>query len=204
MWAGAFFWCSNCQGWCVRRQFAILESVHSWFMASCFLAFTSACGVGDVDEPAVTAIDASLDVDLDGATVLADAQVEDPDCLPAAAPNGNGNHNAGANCSSQNCHGGPGAAPNWTLAGTLYTDLAGTGVVAGGTLIFTDADNNEIQLVTASNGNFYTLEPVVFPVAVKASRCPNSLSMTAPIAENMGSCNQGGCHDSGKRIYLPE
>lgn len=161
------------------------------------------CNVGDVSEggPNVASDAAAAVTDGGGE---ADALAADPDCEPAATPNGNGQHNAGISCIVGGCHDGASGPPLWTLAGTLYTDLEGTTPLAGGTLIFTDANDQEIKLTTASNGNFYTGDAIAFPVKVKASRCPNSLSMDMAITTAQASCNQAGCHAAGNRIYVPE
>jgi hypothetical protein len=161
----------------------------------------SSCTVGNVQDQRPQGTDATLaPIDASGL----DASWIDPDCTPEAPANGNGQHNAGANCGSGNCHDGLGAPPKWSLAGTLYVDPEGSAPVVGGTLVVLDSEGTELVLTTATNGNFYTLEPLVFPLTIKASRCPNSLSMKAEVPGDLQSCNQGGCHEAGKRIYLPQ
>ena len=167
------------------------------------LIVISSCSVGDVSSPdpnpgsdAAALIDSGLgDVD---------AQAADPDCEPAASPNGSGQHNPGNSCIEAGCHDGAGDPPLWTLAGTLYLDKEGTTPLAGGTLVFTDANATEFKLRTSTNGNFFTNEAIVFPIQVKASLCPNTLPMNQAIDANMGSCNSAGCHVAGNRIYVPE
>ena len=169
-------------------------------------AVVMSCNVGDVSQngPNV-ASDAAVAVSDAGGGGEADALAADPDCEPAATPNGNGEHNAGSSCTDSDCHDGNTAnVPLWTLSGTMFLDLAGTTPLAGGTLIVTDANAQEIKLTTASNGNFYTGDAIAFPVQVKASRCPNSLSMNMAITTAEAGCNQGGCHAAGNRIYVPE
>jgi hypothetical protein len=139
----------------------------------------------------------------------ADAAGE-PDALdftcrePVANPP-NGMHNAGLAC--QNCHDGTGPAPLWTLAGTLYTDANGSAALAGGTITVTDADGQTFDIVTATNGNFWTNRPVAYPVQIVASRCPDAKAMPFGV-EAPGSCNAGGCHSAPGgngpgRIHLP-
>lgn len=125
------------------------------------------------------------------------------DCTPAAGTLPNGNHNAGLTCIQAGCHNGAGVPPKWTIAGTVYTTLAGGAPVAGATVHVIDADGDELQLVTASNGNFYTAAPVTFPVTTRASKCPDSRPMVATVAETGASCNIAGCHDADLRITLP-
>ena len=117
-------------------------------------------------------------------------------CVQAATPPGSGHHNAGANC--QSCHTGNGA-PLWTAAGTLYS--SGGAAVAGATITIVDATGKSIAIVTAQNGNFWTGEAVTAPLHVRASRCPNTASMSM---NANGACNS--CHTSSAspgRIELP-
>lgn len=125
----------------------------------------------------------------------------DENCIDLVGANGNGKHNPGRNCMEGGCH--DGAVTKFTIAGTLYKDKDGSAPVAGATLVFTDENNAEIKLITASNGNYYTSQNITFPVKVKATGCPNSKSMGAEISEANGGCNKDGCHVAGKRVYLP-
>ena len=68
------------------------------------------------------------------------------------------------------------------------------------TIHVVDAKGQSLSLVTALNGNFYTATPVTYPVQVKASLCPSTVSMVGPV-QAPGSCN--GCHSSGFRIHVP-
>jgi len=111
-----------------------------------------------------------------------------------------GMHNAGARC--MDCHNGA-IAPRWTVAGTIYTDAAGSAPLVGATITVRDAAGKEIDLVSARNGNFYTLEAVEFPVRLTASRCPDVKAMSVELPER-DSCNR--CHAAGSqlgRIHLP-
>lgn len=187
----------NCEG---MRRFSssslCLFSIA--IVVSCKVGDTSSQGPGpsgDSDAAVATA---------DGGGDGVDAQAADPDCEELAAPNGSGQHNPGLSCVEAGCHDGGGEPPLFTLAGTLYLDQAGTTPLAGATLVFTDNNAVEIKLRTSSNGNFYTNQDIAFPIQAKASLCPNSLSMTAPIDQAMGNCNQAGCHVAGNRIYVPE
>jgi hypothetical protein len=47
--------------------------------------------------------------------------------------------------------------------------------------------------VTSLNGNFYTSAPLVPPMKVLASKCPQIAPMSAPV--QYGSCN--ACHVAG-------
>lgn len=122
------------------------------------------------------------------------------ECVPAATILPNGNHNAGLACLT--CHDGQGLAPLWTLAGTLYDSRQGTAPVSAATITVTDALGVELQLVTATNGNFYTSAAITFPVTVSASKCPDTQAMGGQ--PGVGDCN--GCHTANAsqgRIHLP-
>lgn len=124
------------------------------------------------------------------------------DCDPQkieAIPSGH--HNQGLGCITGGCHdGGTPQAPQWTAAGTLYRGAGGGAALAGGTIDLVDANGTEVTLVSAQNGNFWTAQTLVFPLTVKASDCFESRMMPTPAP--LGSCNQGGCHES-RRVHLP-
>jgi hypothetical protein len=128
------------------------------------------------------------------------------DCEPPVATAKDGHHNPGLTCNTPGCHkvGATGAAaPPYTIGGTLYNDLEGTEPVGGATIIVLDAAGTEYKLVTSTNGNFWSIEPMTFPVTVSASRCPDTLPMVSPVTEAGGSCNQVSCHAGPMRVYLP-
>jgi hypothetical protein len=120
-------------------------------------------------------------------------------CVNAVTANlGSGHHNPGANC-MQGCHN-----HGFTIAGTLYTGTNGSTALAGATVTVTDANGQQLHIVSQLNGNFYTSSPVAYPLTVNASSCPNISNMTAQVASGGGACNQAGCHSrvSGV-IHLP-
>jgi hypothetical protein len=80
---------------------------------------------------------------------------------------------------------------NFTIAGTLYSTANGGAAIAGATVVVTDNNGQKLQLVTCTNGNFYTTTPVAFPVRLEASDCPPTQQMSATASK--GSCNTGGC-----------
>lgn len=165
----------------------------SHHLALCSVLALVACDVGDVR-------------DLD---TLPDAGAEDPgvDGAPAACREtvpdvGGGEHNPGQACIA--CHLAEGA-PQFTLAGTLYTDAAGTAPVVGGTIIVTDATGASVDMITQANGNFWTTQALTYPVRVAASQCPDTVPMAGAITA-AGDCNAGGCHAAGSssgRVHLP-
>ena len=169
-------------------------------LASIVLAITalSACQVEDPEPTPDPEQMGGTDAGGDETPAPDAAPPEELDCEAAATTLPFGNHNAGAACLS--CHTGTGAAPKWTIAGTIYTSSTGAAPLAGATMIITDATGAEIRLISASNGNFYTQQAVTFPVRVTASRCPDQRSMTSQ--QQSGNCNS--CHSGSSRIWLSQ
>jgi hypothetical protein len=112
-------------------------------------------------------------------------------CEPEEAVNGDGHHNGGTGCLTAGCHRN-GGGPSFTVAGTVFDQSRGGSPIGGATIVVTDGDGKRIDLVSALNGNFYTLEPVVFPLLVKASQCPMDNKMIS--LTQSGDCNVVGCH----------
>ena len=92
-----------------------------------------------------------------------------------------------------------------TIAGTLFTDAAGSGRVDGATIHVIDATGADITMRSRRNGTFWTDAPVVFPLDVRASSCPDNANKVVPVtqAEDGGNCNRAGCHGPGSRVHLP-
>jgi hypothetical protein len=109
-----------------------------------------------------------------------------------------GHHNLGQAC--RGCHDGTGA-PRFTASGTLF-DASRTEVVSGATIRIVDANGKKVEVVTALNGNFWTQEPLAYPLTVEATACPDVVPMVAKVPAP-GNCNAGGCHDDTNRIHLP-
>ncbi len=130
----------------------------------------------------------------------ADAQGTDgaAGCKPADPAPPIVGHAAGQDCLS--CHDNMGQNLRFTLAGTAYDDATGTNPLAGATVTLVDDSGKVVDVHTGSNGNFYTLEPVTFPITVVLSRCPNLVEMPQPLTTRQG-CN--ACHAAGNRIHLP-
>jgi hypothetical protein len=126
----------------------------------------------------------------------------DPNCDPPQVTQDTGHHNAGMDCGQ--CHFGQmQAAPIWTLAGTLYTQTNGGPPAVGATIRVHQAGGVVLRLTTAQNGNFYTNQPINFPITVEASSCPNTVAMQGNIAGVHVSCNN--CHRAGVQgpMHLP-
>lgn len=112
---------------------------------------------------------------------------------------GSGNHHPGEDCQGS-CHN-----HGFTLGGTLFSAASSTTPVVGATITIVDHAGKTIDIVSQSNGNFYTSQSLAFPVTVTASECPSVSPMITQVTATMDGCNQGGCHVTGAqgRIHLP-
>jgi hypothetical protein len=115
-------------------------------------------------------------------------------CKNAATPPFDGHHNTGKNC-FDNCHN-----HGFSLAGTLYTNDTGNTGFSGANITVTDSNNKTIDIVTNLNGNFYTFEPLAFPVLTMASACPSAVKMNVAVASTGRGCNT--CHVGGTSMQL--
>jgi hypothetical protein len=115
---------------------------------------------------------------------------------PGPLPNPpDGHHNDGLTCMS--CHNVPrGPFQPFTIAGTLYADPFGQAPMSQATIHLIDANHNDIKLITAQNGNFFTDQPIAFPVRPRASKCP-SIDQEMPDDVNASGGNCNGCHAVG-------
>ncbi|HTR50877.1 MAG TPA: hypothetical protein VMJ10_09235 [Kofleriaceae bacterium] len=119
-------------------------------------------------------------------------------CIAMQASPGNGHHNPGMDC-MDGCHN-----HGFTVAGTLFGAVNSTTPVVGATIQVIDANKQTIDIVTQTNGNFYTSTQVAFPLTVLATSCPNIQPMAASVTGTTTvGCNATGCHVAGNRIHLP-
>jgi hypothetical protein len=103
--------------------------------------------------------------------------------IPACGGNDNGPEmKPGENCLSHHA---------FSAAGTVFKSAAsGTGDgLAGATVKIQDAAGKQLTLTSNGVGNFYTLEPLAFPLAIEVAAGTSIQKM--PAATN-GGCN--GCH----------
>jgi hypothetical protein len=121
-----------------------------------------------------------------------------PACINQTAALTDGHHNPGLNCMTCHNNAQP-TIPQFTVAGTLYSALTGGTAVAGATVEVTDATGAVYPLLTGTNGNFYSEQPIVFPVNVRATACPADLFM--PTSPTVGACNS--CHDATQQVHVP-
>jgi hypothetical protein len=132
-----------------------------------------------------------------------DAGMMAPPCKNKVTSVGSGHHNAGQDCMNS-CH-----FHGFTLAGTLYTAATGGSAISGASITVKDASGQTFDIVSQADGNFYTSNPVQFPVTVYASECQiqqGGVPMMATVtSQQSGGCNASGCHTTSSqgRIHLP-
>ncbi len=104
-----------------------------------------------------------------------------PDLSPVMRP--------GEDCTS--CHNGD-QAQEWTVAGTVFSapDAQSDGGVQGALVLIADANGRQLTLRSNSAGNFYTAEPLQFPLTVSVAGTQAQHVMTAAV--EVGACN--ACH----------
>jgi hypothetical protein len=95
----------------------------------------------------------------------------------------------GEDCMS--CHDGS-SASQWTVAGTIFSASKAdpTQGRRGIAVLVTDAAGSQLTLETNDAGNFYSAEPLQFPIMVQAQSSTVRMAMQASVSN--GSCN--GCH----------
>jgi hypothetical protein len=132
--------------------------------------------------------------------VTSDGGGSNPTCKAGTTNVASGHHNAGADC--MNCHNGS-IATHFYVGGTAYTTATSSTPLVGATITVIDKNGTSVDLVTSTNGNFYTSTVLTPPLAVYASKCPTLMPMTAKVS-NPG-CNASGCHVAGSasgRVHL--
>ncbi len=166
--------------------------------AAASLGFTVSC-VGTMEEkfPHVSAHDASPFADAD--PLAPDADI--PGCTPLGDAPSDGYHFPGEDCIA--CHRQAGGAPPFTIGGTLYTDEQGSAPVAGATIVVDDSTGNRLEMITEVNGNFYSIDPISFPVRTYVAVCPDVVPMITDVPLASASCNTASCHSAGFRVHLP-
>lgn len=91
----------------------------------------------------------------------------------------------------------------FTAAGTVFSDIDGSSPAAGVTVRLVDANASEVVLTTNAAGNFYTAEPLAFPISVEVDLNGNTVAMQS--TEQTGACNS--CHQgggaAGGKLYAP-
>ena len=82
------------------------------------------------------------------------------------------------------------SAPIWSAAGTVFERADSEVGVRGATVRLVDSAGKELELTTNAAGNFYTSEPLVFPL--RASLSFEGFEASMPVEVPAGSCN--ACH----------
>lgn len=177
------------------------------FTGAVFICY--GCGGGSSDDDAATdpqsdrpadILDTAGDADeaIDSTDTEEEQEEEElPICEPEQTSPGSGNHHPGEDCAP--CHASMSGDRKFRVSGTLYTSITGEEPAPGVTIVFRDADGVVYRLITHDNGNFFTSDPVAFPITPRASQCPDNAQM--PHTTSAGNCNN--CHYDGKRIYFP-
>lgn len=113
-------------------------------------------------------------------------------CGPNSCGGEGGTMLPGANCLA--CHtSGGGEAPKFTAAGTVFTDIDGSGKSSNATVYLTDANGQSVTLSTNSAGNFYTTKSLTFPLTAEVDKGGFTMAMGSEIST--GACNS--CHQCG-------
>jgi hypothetical protein len=175
-------------------------------LTGCNLLFILACVPGCVGDATIPSGGGNPDARLPSADarIAADASVDGPPAVfkcrePITTGLDNGHHNPGQDCLN-GCHN-----HGFYMSGTLYSSAAGGAIVSGASITFVDADGYTGDMHSNMNGNFWWSLPVVFPVKITASRCPDIKPMVMTLQEADAGCNKSGCHSGGAtgRIHLP-
>lgn len=78
----------------------------------------------------------------------------------------------------------------WSIAGTAFTDIDGTGPLQGAVIRVTDATGAEISLNSNRAGNFYTERTITFPITATITSGGQTREMSQEV--ETGACNS--CH----------
>jgi hypothetical protein len=94
-------------------------------------------------------------------------------------------------------------APEFSYAGTIYKDAAGTMPYAGATVLITIGGATK-KMISATNGNFWappaliTAPSAAMAATTKGSACPNTTPMGGSLTNAAGGdCNSAACHAPG-------
>jgi len=139
-------------------------------------------------------------------------------CEALVSPAPADHHNAGMGCmTAAGCHNaglGLGAqAPEYSYAGTVYKDAAGTQPYAGATILVTLGGVTK-KLIAGDQGNFQITPGLLAAPTTQATAnthgnvCPSVTgTMAGALVAGGGNCNAGGtCHGPGGtqgKIHLP-
>ena len=126
---------------------------------------------------------------------------ENEECGPGSCEGEGENMLPGSECTA--CHREGGESVAFGVAGTLFSDLDGSGPVASAVVEITDATGEVFTMTTTTAGNFYTEETPVFPIqaAVEAESKRSAMFLEV----ETGGCND--CHrcegPPGGKLYAP-
>lgn len=148
------------------------------------LSLLAACGGAPTGDDTATTCDETNEAcgpgtcDGEGANMLPGA-----DCLACHTP-GNFPDDKAARAKEED------EARFWTAAGTVFADPDGTEPLVGATVRVTDADGNVVEMTSNAAGNFYTADPLAFPIVAEVEKDGDIVEMQGE--QETGACN--GCH----------
>ncbi len=131
------------------------------------------------------------------------------DCAPGLCGGEGPRMLPGSSCVS--CHReGSGAgeagseANQWfTAAGTLFEGNLGQRPVAGAIVRITDAEGTTVEMTSNDVGNFFTKQPLVFPIRAEVERDGRTIGMMQAVSTgDCTSCHRCGGMAGGK-LYAP-
>lgn len=129
---------------------------------------------------------------------------------PSARKPGHSQFNAQNNPAGRpcfNCHDGNGNAPEFTVAGTVYLDLAGTMPAPRVEIRVLDEDGKAVSVYSDNDGNFFLpLNPngaLSLPILAGARKANGTRTMLVPATNgNCNSCHRAG-GAAGGRLFMP-
>ncbi len=91
----------------------------------------------------------------------------------------------------------------FTVGGTVFEDILGSGGAPGVTIRITDATGSQVEMVSSSSGNFYTDSTLTAPLSAELERDGSIISMVS--TASTGDCSS--CHrcdgPAGGKLYAP-
>ena len=141
-----------------------------------------------------------------GEVIVVECNTENEDCvagIEACEGDEGKNMLPGANCIACHSYGNIDDGPQFSIAGTIFEDGAGTDGFKGATIRIFDAAGNTFELTSNREGNFFTDDFIAFPINAEVEVDGAIRVMNDPI--ETGECNT--CHtcegDAGNKIFIP-
>ncbi len=162
-------------------------------------ALSMGCGDKDTgstgDDSGSTADDSGDTNGADDSGTTDECNTANEDCGPGTCSGEGSNMLPGSNC--QSCH-TQGLMPEddepdkwFSVAGTVFSDLAGSDGVSGVTVRVTDSEGTTVELTSSSAGNFKTTKALVPPLNAEVEYNGSTATMASEVST--GACNS--CHN---------